>query len=167
MILTIDIDGVLAGGEYIPEWERYPERYLTLPLIEEGLPSLIHKLARKHSLYLLSSRAFPNALDYTRLWLEKVGFASADFCGVVVGAGKTEKVVLTQLLQATIHIDDDYRVVDKLERGDVGAPFGLFVYHEAARSHYPWSKKAAEEGASYFINWKDLLQRVELISSQV
>lgn len=159
MIITIDIDGVLAGGEYIPEWERYPERYLSLPLLEKDLTTTIHKLARKHSLYLLSSRGFPNALDYTRMWLEENSFSMSDFCGVIVGLGKTKKVYLVDTLKADCHIDDDYRVVSELPNK------GLFVYHESARSHYPWSAQAVANGKGYHRNWKEIIQSVDLVSS--
>ena len=161
MILTIDIDGVLAGGEYIPEWERIPERYLSLPLLEPDLPNTIHKLARKHSLYLLSSRKFDHALDYTRLWLEQSGFAMTDFCGVMVGLNPQRKRIIFDLLHADYHIDDDYRMKELIPNRFI------FVYHENAKSHYPWSDKAAGYyDIEYALNWKEINTLIDLSLSR-
>lgn len=161
MILTCDVDGVIAGGEFIPEWERYPERYLSLPLLEEDIPHQIHKLAAKHSLYLLSSRKFPNALDYTRLWLNQSGFSLTDFCGVLVGLGAKEKVMVAQALHSNLHFDDDFRVASITP-----LCMGVLIRHDQAASHYPWSERAVATGWPYLRNWNDITKFTELTSSR-
>lgn len=154
MILTFDIDGVVCGGEFIPEWERYPETYLNLPVLDPILPAYFHDLAKKYSLYLISSRKFPNALDITKLWLNKNDFCPTDFSGVIVGLQYEEKVKMVRLLQSILHVDDDFRVT-----GPLGLK-GCLLLHDSIKVHYPWSSKAVEAGHVVYHDWKDVLAKI-------
>lgn len=121
VVVTFDIDGVIAGGRYIPEWERFPEVYMELPLLDPSAPEVIHEVAKKYSVYLISSRSYPQALSSTRLWLNKVGFYMPDFSGVLVGLTPHQKAAMASLLGSVMHLDDDWRVV--WDMGEAGVLF--------------------------------------------
>jgi hypothetical protein len=149
MIVSLDIDGVLAGGEYIPEWDRTNgAAYAALPLIDPQIPEYIHAIAKRHSVYLISSRQFPGALDTTRLWLNKQRFCMTDFCGVIVGLNHTTKIEMVKLLRATLHFDDDYRVIEPL--GTTG------LLCKFTKTTYPWSQKFIDEDGWYCHDWNNL-----------
>lgn len=114
-IITFDVDGVLAGGGFIPEMDRRPEVYEDLPLLDLRAPDILNELTRKYSVYIVSSRRFENALDVTRRWLNKHGFHLSWLSGVLCVDGAKEKVKAIHLLGSRLHVDDSPEVLDSLD----------------------------------------------------
>lgn len=111
--ITLDIDGVVAGGNYIPEWDRRVEVYSTLPLLDPMIPEYLDELCRRFHVYFVSGRCFPGALEITRMWLSK--FLPLYMpAGVVTGVHYFDKPRMTKLLKSVVHVDDDPRVINGL-----------------------------------------------------
>lgn len=114
-LITVDVDGVLAGGGYIPAWDRKPEIYESLSLLDPACPSIINELTRTYNVYVVSSRKFPNALDVTRRWLNEHGFYLSWLAGVVCAAGAPAKSAVIDLLRPRVHIDDSPELLRGLQ----------------------------------------------------
>lgn len=105
-IISFDIDGVIAGGGYIPEMDRKPEVYEELLLLDPSIPEIINNLCRRYSVYIISARRFENALEVTRLWLHKKGFNLSWLCGVMCLPSWDSKIQTILSINPSIHIDD-------------------------------------------------------------
>lgn len=116
-VICFDIDGVIAGGKYIPDWDRYPEHYLKLPLIDPSIPSIMTKLADIYNIYLVSTRRYKDALSTTREWLEKNKLDLKLFSGVIVGIPRLMKSPIIEALGAKLHVDDDLTIVKSILGG--------------------------------------------------
>jgi hypothetical protein len=106
-IISFDLDGVLVGGRYIPEWDRTPEVYNSLPPADPTAADILWELESKFHTYYVSSRRFENALEVSMEWLLDHGFP----CGYGVIVGQHNKPEMLRLLGVSVHFDDDPRVV--------------------------------------------------------
>jgi hypothetical protein len=107
-IISFDLDGVLVGGNYIPEWDRKPEIYRSLPAANPNAYEVLWELANKFQIYYVSSRCFDSALQVSYEWLFDNGFPLGPG-GVIVG--QRNKPEMLRLLGVSVHFDDDPRVV--------------------------------------------------------
>jgi hypothetical protein len=108
--ISVDCDGVLADGTYIPAWDRYPEVYDRLTPIVGAIDGL-NALTADYNVYVVSGRSFPGALDVTREWLARHGAYLKQLAGVVVRQPRRLKAELSAMLGCELHIDDDPLVV--------------------------------------------------------
>lgn len=114
-VISFDIDGVIAGGRYTPEWDRTPNHYLGLPLVDSRIPEILKRLAKDDwNIYLVSARRYEDALSSTRLWLERHRISVA---GVLVGVPRLLKGSVIEILHAEKHFDDDLSVVKMIHGG--------------------------------------------------
>lgn len=102
--ISFDMDGVLTGGSYIPEWDRRPYHYRDLPLLEECAPEIFNDLAKRYDVYIISARNFENSTRITKEWLESKGFEG--WMGICTGISVPRKAKLVKHLGISLHIDD-------------------------------------------------------------
>ncbi len=110
MTITIDIDGVIAGGDYDPSWCQHPlEHYPHLPAIFQA-PEYVNKLADDgHVIYYVTSRAFDGAEDITLDWLERYNFPCIQgnsLGGLITHVPGDDKWKISKEFGAKYHIDD-------------------------------------------------------------
>lgn len=152
-ILSLDCDGVLADGTYIPEWDRHPEVYRKLKLVDENVPAYLHMLCRKANVYVVSSRCFDNAVDVTRMWLQENGVYLSMLAGVICNIPSDLKPEFVQLLGARLHVDDNPTIV----RG-MGA-MGLLL----ALPNSQWPTNGCGFNLPQVHNWHELYTVVDSI----
>ena len=111
--ISFDIDGVIAGGHYLQWWDRMPETYAALPVIEGAIDGLT-RLTDRYNVYLVSGRRFADALTITRIWLREKGLDLRDLCGVIVGIPRMLKPIVIESLGSQLHFDDDPKVTQML-----------------------------------------------------
>lgn len=147
-VISFDIDGVIAKGGYIPEWDRKPKVYEKLDLMDPRVPYIVNDLTRRFSVYIISARRFENALDTTRRWLVEKGFYLHWLCGVMCLRGWEEKEAVLRALQPAFHIDDAPRFVRCV-------PGGVLYYD--GESDWPEARELAESGEVLVVNrWADI-----------
>ncbi len=143
-VLTFDCDGVLAGGHYIPAWDRYPETYAALPLQDAAAPRVLDKLAESYNIYFVSGRRFPGALDTTRRWMANNGIDLSHIAGVIVGQPRLLKAQMAEALGAALHFDDDPKVVEMMGVRGVRYKSAEWPGHEHYAKNWPvvasWSE---------------------------
>lgn len=113
-VVSFDIDGVVAGGKYIPEWDRDTQHYSKLPLLDDKIPRILKRLSKNWNIYLVSTRRYEDALTSTRGWLERFGIEVA---GVIVNVPRLLKGPVVEILKAEMHFDDDLSVVKMIHGG--------------------------------------------------
>lgn len=114
LAISFDVDGVLAAGGYTPRWDRKPDYYLQCPLVDPVIPHYMFRLTQLYDVYIVSSRAFGDALQTTKDWLWKVGVNTNSLAGIITGVSYQNKATLVPLLGCEWHIDDDPRVCEAL-----------------------------------------------------
>lgn len=111
-VLSLDIDGVLAAGGYVPPSERTYETYFDKGLVDPDLPRYLERLARRYQIHLTSHRGAggegPWVWDCTQRWLGRHGL---DQLITELHLEQTEKSETVHRIGATYHVDDDPRVV--------------------------------------------------------
>jgi hypothetical protein len=111
-VLSFDVDGVVADGEFIPVLNRTPARYQQSWVIEPKAAAIINHIATYIAdVYFVSSRSCTNATVLTRRWLYGIGVDPDRIAGVICNVVPAKKVELVQLLHATYHFDDDPKII--------------------------------------------------------
>lgn len=107
-ILTLDIDGVVAGGRYLPEWDRTPSIYAALPIFDTYTRQAIQEIAPHVHLYYVSSRPM-TLMDTTLAWLEReIGEMGR---GVLLGISPFYKPEVLTHIHTDLHVDDNPSIV--------------------------------------------------------
>lgn len=142
-IISFDIDGVVAGGNYIPEWDRRPEIYKELPILDERARDVIYNLSWKYNIYFVSSRKFPNALRTSVDWLYGRGFNPSSRCCGVICYGKTplEKPLILSALGSRLHFDDHPGIV-----AGYSGRAALFINDREVDSQWPGTDYWVDSG---------------------
>lgn len=149
-VLSLDIDGVIAGGSYIPDWDRYPEHYLKLPLVDPYIPAYIQALAKYYNIYLVSTRRYKDALSTTRAWLMMNNIDLGLLSGVIVGIPRLMKCMIVEALTAVAHIDDDLTIVKSI-LGGKGILYWSDEWHYRPKDY---------EGVSIVGGWDEIVNRL-------
>lgn len=104
MLLTVDMDGVLCEGNYLPPEKRSYKAYVNQPLKLRALEAL-----RKNEIpfYILSAREsfkfpFQCTLDQLNWWKDMPNLK-----GVMTGVPSVRKLEVASALGAVYHLDDD------------------------------------------------------------
>jgi 5'(3')-deoxyribonucleotidase len=92
--ISFDCDGVLAGGHYIPAWDRQPQVYARLPLLDYAVPNVLNKLMNSYNVYIVTGRKFDGALETTQEWLAENNVDVHHLAGVVTGVPRLLKPVI-------------------------------------------------------------------------
>ena len=154
-IITVDLDGVVVGGNYLPEWDRSPSNYAVLKPIDGAVDGLWYLKNQGWRIYYLSARNFPDAFNTTYNWLSNVGAPTGD--GIILKVPLEYKGFVSKALGARAHIDDAPRALDAIE-SHVVKPI-LFV----GRDESGWWEGTKEAMRCFpsFHDWKRLVQYVE------
>jgi len=102
--ISFDIDGVIAGGNYLPEWDRKPEIYLSLPVMDEYTKPVLNELDNKCDIYYLTSRTFDGDYDITLEWMINNNIPLGK--GLVCRVPGDDKHKVSAALGCDLHIDD-------------------------------------------------------------
>lgn len=118
-VITCDIDGVIAGGGYIPPAKRTAEFYATLPLLDPDAPRIINKWGDKYTWCFITGRSFENCDIVTNTWLDEQGINSYD--KLIPFIAQSYKGPVAAHLRSTLHIDDDWSAIDSCEARNIPA----------------------------------------------
>jgi len=143
MLITLDIDGVLADTPSYHPWENGGrDRWLRdLPNLKKRWPNAIHDILHPSSwlpdnykFALVSSRP-PETTDDTLDWL--TGKRNMDYEPplVVCTGNKERKIHLLKLIRPLVHFDDDPRVFLESRKKTGG---GLSQFHVVYVHHPSW-----------------------------
>jgi len=119
--LVLDIDGVLANGQYIPENERTVDKFIILNRLYKEI--YFQELSRIYDIYLITARTFTDAYWWTNKWL---GFSSVFMKGLFTGIRASEKASIIMALHPTVVVDDSPIVMDSLRSEFVHPELILF-----------------------------------------
>ena len=148
--VCVDIDGVVVGGIYIPEWDRQPSIYSELQSIDGACNALWH-LNNKHRIYYVTSRSFINANITTIDWLKKHNFPLG--CGVITSIPSAEKFLIAKSLGAAYHVDDNPSIVTSMI--GTGVQGVLFVGRDE-KGWWSGTREWIDSGRPYFDDWTKL-----------
>lgn len=137
MRLSFDMDGCLCDGSYVPKEARTPEFYAGVGVAHSLVIPTLNALAKKHTVYIISSRRFPSATRITQKWLWMQGCLVEDLAGVLCGVGIYDKLNLGDILDVQYHIDDDPTVIFG-QYSDEGRRYSIepILLHNPSRGEY-------------------------------
>lgn len=153
MILSFDIDGVLAGGTYIEEWDRKPSTYAELPLLDTEIPHYLASLSLDNDVFVVTSRSFNGAEAVTKAWLEQHNILQS-ITGLLCVQDWVSKIIMANTLKSKLHVDDDWRVIAPL------CQRGVLFLGADKDNWYPWSKRHVHSARAVF-SWPKLMEKIE------
>ena len=136
--VSFDVDGVIAGGDWIPEWDRKPEIYSELPVLDPMISGYLESLMYNFNLYFVSARSYVGATYNTRRWLiNNCDLPKRAISGVICAEEYTSrkerkafKIDVIRALNPIIHMDDEPEILEAL-RPDQR------VWFRQADNHWP------------------------------
>lgn len=117
--ISLDVDGVLAAGAWTPVEFRTNEHYFKKKPINDEISQSLLYLSLFYDLYILSTRAHPEANLGLRAWIHYVlGLESDTIAGVITHPwsdaevatdpnGRMDKAAIVRALGIVVHVDDD------------------------------------------------------------
>ena len=116
MVVTFDLDGVIADGRYTELHTR--DEYWDLPLHSPQVPEALLRIGMANDVYVITARHYPGATRHVKDWLRfnKVNVNYID--GIITGINWRMKPFVFQALKANWHIDDHPELA-KLEHPEV------------------------------------------------
>lgn len=167
-VITLDIDGVIAGGEYDPKWGDNPNHfYFNLPIMDEWTRSGLKELNERYDVYYITSRAFPDATLVTYNWFNALKLPLGR--GIITGVASKDKAYVSDALNSEIHVDDNPLVISTVQDNGNVVPV-IFVGRSNEGSWWPDTEKCLETNLSAR-NWEDLIELITplvgLITSKV
>jgi hypothetical protein len=134
MILTLDIDGVIAEMATCDldptkrTWTNYRNKQ---PHPKLDL-KVLNRLLNSYHTYFVSARSFEGAADCTRVWLREIGVEVDKSLGVICAEGGASadwtsmshlKSGVLSYLGSTVHVDDHPLIIESLQVPTVGVLF--------------------------------------------
>jgi len=156
-VITVDLDGVVVGGNYLPEWDRTCGVYATLPEIPGASEGLRYLKSQGYKIYYLSARRFPDSLNTTHQWLLDHGCPTGE--GIILGVNLSDKMFISRALGSIAHIDDCPRALIDIYK--IVKPI-LFV----GREEQGWwdGTQEAMEKYTWTNDWKTLVNYIETLT---
>jgi len=124
--ISFDVDGVIAEGGWVPVEDRNNKFYIKKkPLNEEVIPTL-QWLSIFYDIYIISTRAHPEANLGLRAWLHFcLGLEMDTLAGVITHPwsqkqveedknGRMDKATVVDVLGIVVHFDDDPSHVESM-----------------------------------------------------
>ena len=153
--VSFDVDGVIAGGEWIPAWERHPKNYRELPILSKDVAKYLPEIATWFNVYFVSSRYFDNATRVTKEWLEDTVPRIA-IAGVITGEEysrldrKAYKGRVVQALNPLVHVDDEPAMLEYLP------PKKRVYFKHPSVPHWPDPDQIAKRCRAAVTSWRQL-----------
>lgn len=153
--ITFDLDGVIVGGEYEPDWEFNVDKYYNAPTLEQDVKNHLIELSTYYNIYYISARHFTECGLITVQWLLK---HRIPICGgVLVNVPAKDKYKVIAALGSSLHVDD-HPVVIKSIKNNL-APITLPVMFLARKNENTWwdMSKETYNNSLHASNWSDLV----------
>lgn len=145
MILTFDLDGVIADRSHLPADARTEEYFINKTLLEPDVNKYIAKLSKDHVIYIITSRK-TEIYPVTARWLDKQGI-SKYISGLICAGSYQEKADIMRPYHC--HFDDDPRVFDSYT---LGMNFGYLV------DNPDWDLNQNDNYYKRVMNWQEIMK---------
>lgn len=154
-VITLDMDGVVAGGEYTAEWDRTPAKYSSLPVIDGAKEAILDLEDAGYIIYYLSSRNFPQAHSITSYWMNRIGIPTG--AGIITNVPLRKKGMVAESLGAILHVDDAPTALDHMENVKP-----ILFFGRTEKSWWPGTRAAMRCYPSTD-NWTILTQMIKKV----